>query len=99
MSAGGRTSSDHCQARTDAGGFDYGLAPAGVRPKIQQAANAVREQLRAANPDAAAIGRELRTVKRLLAHGTFVAWLEAEFSIDHAAAVRFIAAAEGGERR
>ena len=99
MTPQGRSSSNHVQARAAGGGFDYGLAPVEVREQIQQAVHVVRERLQAAEPNAVAIGREFRTVKRLLAHGTFVSWLEAEFGMAHGEVVRFIAAAEKGSRR
>ena len=98
MSRGGRKSSDHMQARGPGGGFDYNRAPRGVREQIREAAETIRQQLQAAEPNAAAFASEVRTVKRLLGHGVFLAWLEAEFGLLGAEADRFIVAAYSVQR-
>jgi hypothetical protein len=93
MTRSGRTSSDHIQAPAAGGGFDYRFAPREARELIQEAAKTIRAHLQAAEPNAAEFAGEVRTVKRLLGHGTFLAWLEAEFGLAGAEADRFIVAA------
>lgn len=99
MTRRARNSSDHVQARAAAGNFDYRLAPVERREDIQLAAERIGEQLQGAEQNTVAIGRDLQAVKRLLAHGTFVAWCEAEFGMSDSAAVRYITAAEKGRDR
>ena len=94
-----RNSCDHIQARAAGGGFDYDRTPREVRAQIQEAAETIRKHLRAAEPNAAAFAREVRTVNRLLGYGTFLAWLEAEFGLLGAEADYFIAAAYRARRR
>lgn len=74
--------------------YDYDDIPEETRTQAQQAADQVRALLRRAAEDLVQIGTKLLEVKRLIGHGKFGGWIEAEFGWSHSTANRFMRVAE-----
>lgn len=72
--------------------FDYNLVAEPDRLAVQDAAIDINRKHRRVLTDMIAIGRRLAEVRQLLPHGTFLAWLRAEFDLSQRTAYNMMGA-------
>ncbi len=64
------------------------------RPELVRIADRIRGQLRKTTDGIAAIGRDLKTAKRMLLHGEFEPWMDREFGMSHRTASHYMRIAQ-----
>jgi len=74
--------------------FDYSVVDDVHRDLVKAAARAIKPRLKRAAEDIFVIGRELMGVREFLPYGSYVDWLDVEFSLSVRQAYRFISVAE-----
>jgi hypothetical protein len=70
---------DNAETRTGHTTFSYEQLAFDIAEMVQQSADRIHERIKRASEEVFPIGRELNRVKDVLPHGTFLAWVEAEF--------------------
>lgn len=74
--------------------FDYTPLTADLAKQVQMAAQHIRQMVQRTLDDLLVVGQELLTVKESLPHGSFGAWLRAEFGWTERTARHFMAVAQ-----
>jgi hypothetical protein len=77
--------------------FDYGMIEPAAAVHLRACAGQIRGRVRNMTADIIAIGRDLLEIKRMLVHGQFVPWVEAECGFTAKSAERYMRAADLAE--
>jgi len=79
--------------------FDYRLLPADKREFVMQKTDETQILLKRTAEKVIQIGKNLLEVKAVLPHGTFLPWLQSEFSMSHVTANNFMQVAKRFETK
>ena len=76
--------------RHDADAFDYTVLEGKTRTMVKRKTHEIHERIRSTAQSIVEIGQRLSDVKRVLPHGTYLAWLDAEFPWRQTTALRMM---------